>query len=61
MEKKMSKKSLTLAYILAAVGFGAWLGIINPSMASALIVGCFVGTVILVIVSVIVLNKERKQ
>jgi uncharacterized membrane protein len=59
--EKISKKSLTVAYILAAVGFGAWLGITNPSKAFALIIGCFTGTIILLIISVINLNKERKQ
>jgi|GEM_PF-4075387 len=59
--EKMSRKSLTVAYILAAVGFGAWLGIINPSKASSLIIGCFTGAIILIIISVINLNKERKQ
>ncbi|MGD9015295.1 MAG: hypothetical protein PVI33_04665 [Candidatus Omnitrophota bacterium] len=56
----MSRKSLTVAYILASVGFGAWLGIMNPSKASALIIGCFTGTVVLIIISVIALNKEKK-
>ena len=61
MEKKMSKKSLTVACILVAIGFSAWLGVANPPIASALGIGCFAGAVILIIISVIALNKERKE
>jgi hypothetical protein len=61
VEKKMSNKSLSVAFILVAVGFGTWLGILNPDKAFALIVSCFTGAVILIIISVIMLGKERKK
>ena len=61
MVERISKKSLTVAYILVAIGFGAALGILNPAKASALIIGCFTGAVILILISVIVLGKERKN